>query len=166
MFLLALCVAARCHTYPISAIDVDGNEHKFASIEWQDKSNMAKIEALSSTEFEKGQIKTFRLARKDGSFVEVPAPAATKSLAFRVSLIGETPVALEVTTAYRRQGLQISLNRAKTMPPPVRDIPNQEEQGPGGLMGLLSKFWFIPVALLVMNMMKKGQPAAAAPQNQ
>lgn len=149
----------------IVATDSTGSDHQFATVEWQDKSTLAKITQLVQTPFDANGVTTFKIIRDDGSILSVPAPSVTKSLAFKIHLIGETPVFFEVTTAYRREGLQISLSRTRPMPQPSYGNPQsagQADEGPGGLMGLVSRYWYIPLIWIVFNMMKGGGGAAPA----
>jgi hypothetical protein len=74
-----------------------------------------------------------------------PAPPNTKSLTFKLSLLDEVPVAIEISNMYRREGVQVTLNRVRPIQNPNYQPPSAADESPGGIMGLISKFWYIPV---------------------
>jgi hypothetical protein len=144
----------------VIAIDKNEIEQRFAAIKYQEKATSGKVTPLSETEFVPGSLVMFTVVRSDGIVLQVPAPNSVKSLSFRLSLFGEEPVALEISSQTRRQGIQAFLIRSREMPP-IAPPTQPEEQG--GLGGLLRRFWFIPLIFLVMQLFKGGSaPAAAA----
>jgi hypothetical protein len=156
MFFFIASSVARTQT--VIAVDTNGVEHRFASIVYAERSNQPKVTPLFEAEFPDRNLTFFKIVRSDGVDIGVVAPPLTKSLNFRLSLVDETPVALEVTSTYR-PGIQVTLNRARQMPLPVYQV--QAPQQPGGIMGLLQRFWFIPLIFFAFKLFSGGGPAAA-----
>jgi hypothetical protein len=144
----------------VVAVDNVGAELPFASIEYADKANSAKVEPLATTDFAANELKTFKIVRADNVSLETPAPASVKSISFRVSILDEEPVALEVLSTYRRPGLQATLYRARSVPGPVYRAPEQS----GGIMGMLQRYWWIPMIFLLVQLCTGGGGRGAPTQ--
>ena len=148
----------------ISAVHKDGTTSEFARVEWTAKGKgRPDIIPLTTETFEKGAIKRFIVRRPDGAIIGTNAPASTTSVSFRLTLVGETPVAVTATAAYRRQKHQISIDRAKGMPLPVyHSVSAEPAEQDTGILAMMRRYWYIPVALGVINMFMNAKKAQAA----
>ena len=151
-FLFVLSATATKLT--IVATDVNGANHDFATVEYQEKSNIGKITPISDTSFDNNFIKTFQITRTDGEVLAFPSPANTKSLSFKLYILQETPVMAEATTSYRRQGLQVFLSRSRNMQSP--NYQKFEAAEEGGLFSMIKKFLPFLLILFVISAMKGG----------
>ena len=138
----------------IVATDVNGANHDFATVEYQEKSNIGKITPASDEIFENNFIKTFQLTRPDGEVLSFPSPANTKSLLFKFYILQETPVMVEASTSYRRQGLQVLLSRSRNMQSP--NYQKFEAAEEGGMFSMIKKFLPLLLILFVASAMKGG----------
>jgi hypothetical protein len=154
---VAVCCASKLY---ITAEDKNGVSYQFAVVDFQEKSKTPKITRVEESSFQNGFVQQFSVKRKDGMVLSVPAPPNTNRLTFKVSWIDDVPVAIEVSNIYRRQGLQIQFNRVRPMESPVFRQQSEQGQG-GGILGLLKRFWYIPLIFLALRtFMGRG----AAPQ--
>lgn len=165
MFLALFSALSFSESCVVTAVRKDGTTSEFARVEWTAKGKgRPDIIPLSTETFEKGDIKRFIVRRPDGAVIGTNAPATTASVSFRLTLVGETPVALTATAAYRRQKHQISIDRAKSMPLPVFHSVSAEPEQETGVFAMMRRYWYIPVALGVINLFMNAKKAQAAQQ--
>lgn len=167
MLLAVFTALSLCAEYVVSAHTKSGGTHQFVRVEWAPSSNRPQIIPITTETFERGDIKTFSITRSDGVVLECPAPPVTTSISFRFTLVGETPVSISATGAYRRSKHQVALDRAKPMPDPIfhqihNTAPVEEDTS---VFGMMRKYWYIPlIAMVLHTFVSRAAPQAPAAQ--
>jgi len=151
--LISICFSVK---FNIVAVDTEGLSHQFASVEYQPLANTAKANLLNEADFEPGFIQSFQILRNDGKVVQVTAQKYSNFVSFKLFLIDDLPVGIEIlNTGSKNRGVLVTLNRAKKVAGP-QSQPVKQAEGPTGIMGLVSKYWWVGILVFVLPKLMGG----------
>ena len=140
--------------YTIRAEDKNGKRMEFAKFEIVPKITAAQVEVMEGFGNVEFKPVRFLLEREDGVCLTARAPKSLKSVTFNILVVDDVPTAIELDPNSRKPGCHVNVIRSRQMAIPQ---PKPEPQDPqeGGLLGLLMKFWYVPLIFFVMNKFMK-----------